>query len=531
MKKALILGLLLINSCIVFSQAWKTYPSFPSGSLISFPVDEGRHSSEPVEWWYTSGHLTGNSTGNHYSYMLTYFYYPRLGLDGFRILTLSNDDTGVFFDETAAVNYNVLSADSLNIEANIIQGGIESWHNKTDSNGNSLPFEYVISASSDHGSLNLEYNALKPPLIIADKGFLNQGNDAYSYYYAQTKNEVSGTISFNGISETVTGTSWIDRQYGTFNPSIGEDYEWFSIQLSNGMDILAYNIFTSNNEIPDISTYRILSLYVDEETQHTTSDIEIERLEYSFMPDKQMCYSQKWRLTSALKNIDIVISTLNSNNEIQLPFRFYEGATTVVGTVNGINVTGVGFAELLHSYETPDITIINNELWDMNKPLTWLNNKPDEGNPLKYDLEYSVDNQQSFSPIISQLSETSYNWGTAPLSKGDECWVKVTGYSADKTLINTDIKKLVVNNDGLIEETLSPESSNTIYPNPSTGRFTIEGENIKKIEVIEISGKTIYSSSQIKSEHAIDLSVSPKGVYFVKITTGKGTTATKLILY
>ncbi len=42
-----------------FSQAWKQYPYLPEGSLISFPADAGHHTGENVEWWYTSGHLTG----------------------------------------------------------------------------------------------------------------------------------------------------------------------------------------------------------------------------------------------------------------------------------------------------------------------------------------------------------------------------------------------------------------------------------------------------------------------------------------
>ena len=55
------------------AQSWKNYPYSPEGSLISFPDDEGRHNEVPIEWWYTAGHVEGSVTGNHYSYMLTYF--------------------------------------------------------------------------------------------------------------------------------------------------------------------------------------------------------------------------------------------------------------------------------------------------------------------------------------------------------------------------------------------------------------------------------------------------------------------------
>ena len=88
-------------------------------------------------------------------------------------------------------------------------GGTETWHNKTDSNGNSLAFEYQISAAAKNGALNLEYDALKPPLILADSGYFYQGAADYTFYYSQTENAVTGNITFNGITENVVGTSWI----------------------------------------------------------------------------------------------------------------------------------------------------------------------------------------------------------------------------------------------------------------------------------------------------------------------------------
>ncbi len=98
MKKTTLYSLIFfVVSSTLFSQAWKTYPYSPAGSLISFQIDEGRHILEPSEWWYT-------------------------------------------------------------------------WRNKTDAFGNPLPFEYKISASGVNRSLNLEYDALKPPLILADSG-------------------------------------------------------------------------------------------------------------------------------------------------------------------------------------------------------------------------------------------------------------------------------------------------------------------------------------------------------------------------
>ena len=75
-NKIVLFTLLTLSSFSSFSQDWKSYPYNPVGSQISFPNDEGQHIDEPIEWWYSTGHLTGNASGTNYSYMLSYFYYP-----------------------------------------------------------------------------------------------------------------------------------------------------------------------------------------------------------------------------------------------------------------------------------------------------------------------------------------------------------------------------------------------------------------------------------------------------------------------
>ena len=307
------------------AQDWKVFPYNPSGSKISFPVDEGRHVLEPIEWWYTSGHLTSATQGKTYSFMITYFYYPANTFDGFRILNVTDDATGKFYQDTKPVNYKGLSSEYLDIKASVFAGGEDTWSNKLNANNNLIPFEYTIKASASTVRLYLNYTSLKRPLILGDNGYLEQGLNNYTYYYSQTRNAVSGKLTLDNVSVDVTGVSWIDRQYGNFNPLTGEKYEWFHVQLSNGMDINLWNIFTKDNAIPDNKKYRILAAYVDEATQYTTSDLKIERLGFNWMPDSAMCYSAKWRLTSTVNKMDLTITTKNGNNEVKWPFRFFEG--------------------------------------------------------------------------------------------------------------------------------------------------------------------------------------------------------------
>ena len=527
------IGFILVFFCLPgFSQDWKNYPyNPPANSKISFPLDEGRHTAEPEEWWYTAGHLVGETTGNHYSFMLTYFYHPAVvppgvSFDGFRILNISNDDKGLFTQETLPANYAVLANDKLDILASLFPNGLESFKNKKDDSQNPIPFEYEISAESASGSLDLELVSLKRPLILADSGFLYQGDDFYTYYFSLTKNDVTGTLSFDGITEEVRGTAWIDRQYGTIDPSTGNEYEWFSVQLSNGMDLNIWNIFTLDNKVPEGLKFNILAGYVDENTQFTTSDFTLERLAYAFMPDNLRCYSQKWRISSEIYDIDIIVSALHADNEVELPFRFYEGATTVTGTVNGNSVTGKGFAELLHSYVQPEFSISIDNPWTRAKPISWQVNNSDDGYSLKYDLEYSTD-QVNYNPIVSGITGNSHNWNDFPLNGGESCWVRLTGYSEDKTL-SASVEAELTADESVGFQNQNNQFNIKVYPNPSGGQINVEGDNILFIEVLNALGKVIYSARNETDKAIIDLEGN-KGLYFIRIHNREAVISKKII--
>ena len=527
--KIYFLTLFLFSGLSFFSQAWKNYPYTPSGSLISFPLDEGRHPAEPSEWWYTIGHVTGATTGKHYSYMLTYFYYPYGStIDGFRILNISDDDNQVFNDEMKLLSYDTLDTTQLNISASMFGGGTEFWRNKHNLSGTVLPFEYEIQASSAYVSLDLEYNTVKRPLILGDSGYLFQGASDYTYYYSETGIDISGTITYNGITENISGLGWIDRQYGSLNPSSGTQYEWFALQLSNGMDINLWNIFTQENTIPNDDKYRILSSYVNDSTQYTTSDFELERLAFAYTPDNQKCYAQSWRLTSPINNVDLVITTLYSNSEVQNPFRFYEGATTISGTVNGVSVTGKGFAELLHTYEIPDITIAGDSIWNSSIPFNWQLNNPDEGNPLTYKLEYSTDNQNTFSDITNNLTDTTFTWNTNQFSNGDTFWLKVSGSSIDGTIVGSTVKKFTYN-DGLNVQEYG-NSQLSIFPNPASEYITVTAKGIQKISIMDVNGKLIRSMANVISPAEINVKDLDAGTYFITVFTAKGNISRKLVI-
>ncbi len=499
----LTLLLTILITAKAYNQDWKTYPYQPQGTVLSFPDDEGFHFDEAIEWLYINGHVTGKNTGNEYSFMLSYFYMPAYGFDGFRIFNLANETSNQFYDETLPCIYEYAAEDSLNIRATVgfVSTHTEQWVTLTDSSGKMIPFQYHINAESQNGSIDINCNTLKHPLIIADSGFLFAGNTQYSYYYSQTMIDISGILGYNSDEDTVTGSGWIDHQYGTFNPNDGEQYEWFCVQLDNGMDLNIWNIFTEDNKIPDKSNYRICSVYVNDSSYFTTSDFNIERLKFEYTRDSLRCYSQKWSLLMDTFDINLLISVRNSESEVELPFRFFEGSTLIEGSVDGSEVKGKGFAELLHSYDKPEFSVIhpgNNGIWKDSESVEWHLVNPDEGNPVLYSIDISYDRGNEFLNIVHSIRDTAWYWNPLYFTEDSIIKLHVTASSIDSTLIAT--KEVTAKINPPVNEYILCPGDNISFFISLGNKDEFEYQWLKEGEYISGATDSIYTQVDIQAE-------------------------------
>jgi len=78
----------------------------------------------------------------------------------------------------------------------------------------------------------------------------------------------------------------------------------------------------------------------------------------------------------------------------------------------------------------------------------------------------------------------------------------------------------------------SLENEWTIFPNPGTGRYTIEWNNATEvsIEIYNMMGEKVLNTNQTGISASIDLTGSPSGIYLVKITTNGEQACKKIIL-
>jgi len=82
------------------------------------------------------------------------------------------------------------------------------------------------------------------------------------------------------------------------------------------------------------------------------------------------------------------------------------------------------------------------------------------------------------------------------------------------------------------------EASISIYPNPTNGEITIDfssyngQENVKKVEITDITGKTVYTSTTLSTSNnqlKIDLSSFEKGIYIISIQTERERFTSKIV--
>lgn len=70
-----------------------------------------------------------------------------------------------------------------------------------------------------------------------------------------------------------------------------------------------------------------------------------------------------------------------------------------------------------------------------------------------------------------------------------------------------------------------------VYPNPTAGEFTIELANssVKTLEVIDLTGRVVYSTATVTNKSKVNLSSLSNGIYYVKIQTNNSTEVVKVV--
>jgi predicted secreted hydrolase len=75
-------------------------------------------------------------------------------------------------------------------------------------------------------------------------------------------------------------------------------------------------------------------------------DVAIKILDTWKSPHSKIIYPSRWRLAIPVQNLDVEVVPLISDQELNVSYRYWEGAVSVNGTKNGKPISGQGYVEL-----------------------------------------------------------------------------------------------------------------------------------------------------------------------------------------
>ena len=332
----------------------------------SFPRDHWPHPGYESEWWYLTGQLSTPS-GRRFGYQFTIFRVgllretPNLDSDwatrdlimGHAALTDLTAGTHRFSEVLYRTTPHLGGFADPSEAAE--GGGPVAWSRApagTDGEWslrfNGEAFDLSMVDAQAGFALDLSTRPRKERVFQGPNGFSakDTGPDAgASQYYSFTRLATSGRIAVDADTLVVTGSSWMDKEFGSDKLSSDQvGWDWFSLQLADGRDLMLYVLRDSTGAADHASGTWVAA---DGQTRHLPSDgFELTTGSHWTSPETAATYPSSWGLRIGSESWGIQPLVQNQENVGRLvPGLFYwEGAVRVLDPAG--RVTGQGYVEL-----------------------------------------------------------------------------------------------------------------------------------------------------------------------------------------
>jgi len=322
---------------------------------FTFPADHGPHPGYKTEWWYFTGNLSGPDE-NPYGYELTIFRVgltpPDTAADASAADWRTNQLYMAHFAVTdgASETFHAFErfqrggAGLAGAQADPFRVWLDDW-SMSGTAGETFPIQ--LRAQEQGIGIDLTLRSTKPRVLQGDRGLSQKGPGAgnASYYYSYTRLATEGRLSLRGDTLNVTGQSWLDREWST--SALGPDQEgwdWFSLQLDDGRDLMYYQLRQTDGSPSTFSEGVIVG--PDGATQRLDrSDVTVVVLDTWNSPDGTHTYPVEWTLQVPNEGIDLQITSVIPNQELDVSVRYWEGSVQVEGSATGrgyVEMTGYG---------------------------------------------------------------------------------------------------------------------------------------------------------------------------------------------
>ncbi|MYH62261.1 MAG: carotenoid 1,2-hydratase, partial [Caldilineaceae bacterium SB0675_bin_29] len=304
---------------------------------FQFPRDHGPHNDYATEWWYYTGNLTGED-GGEYGFQLTFFRSALTPGESSRPSDFAAQQIYMaHFAVTSAPAGRHVSFDRFSRGAGGVAGAagspryevwLDDWQAQEEGPGR---FRLQAAAEADSGpvSIDLTLTETRPPLFHGEAGYSRKGPEPgnANHYYSLVRMETAGHIVFGGTQVSVTGLSWMDHEFGTSalsGDAVG--WDWFAVTLDNEVVLMFAEIRTEYGASQDIFE-GTLSFPDGRQVPIHPDDFTLTPTGQWTSPDSGTVYPSGWRVTFPEHGIDLTIDPLIDDQEMDVTFSYYEGAT------------------------------------------------------------------------------------------------------------------------------------------------------------------------------------------------------------
>lgn len=318
-----------------------------------FPEDAGPHPAYQTEWWYYTGNLDGDDRG-HYGYQLTVFrraltphaqkrpsswgasqvYFAHFALTDVRRGAFVSDER---WSRGAAGLAGARSAARGGGAA--FDAWVESWSMRAEGDGAHL------RADTPEASIDLVVTPEREVVAQGDHGLSHKSVDPAnaSYYYSIPRLRTTGTVTSAGRVVSVSGQSWLDREWSTSALSKDEvGWDWFALQLSDGRDIMLYHMRRRDGTLDPNSSGSVMTANGVKPLR--LADVQVDVTSTWRSPHSKTAYPSSWRVRIPSEGLDLRVEPWAADQELQGAFRYWEGAVKITAADGRVN--GNGYVEL-----------------------------------------------------------------------------------------------------------------------------------------------------------------------------------------
>jgi predicted secreted hydrolase len=319
-----------------------------------FPRDHAAHPQYQTEWWYYTGHLEGG--GRHFGYELTFF---QAGIDParrasksawalhtlyFAHFTVTDEDRKTFrFTENTSRSALGMAGS----ETGRYHVWVHDWSAMLAQNGRT----HHLRATGGDFAIDLDVTPQKPPVIHGAGGVSQKaaGRGHASHYYSLTRLRTQGTLHLRGEQIPVSGLSWMDHEFGS-NQLTSEQagWDWFSIQLDDGRELMLYVMRLRNGGIEPLSSGTLVA--ADGAWKHLPlAAYQIRAIGRWHSPRSGGDYPAGWTVRLPGEGLELTLTPTVPDQELVTRgtgVTYWEGSVRVRGRQNGRALTGAGYVEL-----------------------------------------------------------------------------------------------------------------------------------------------------------------------------------------